>query len=174
MRSSVRPRDTAFPETRAGMVISGSGPNLDGVLTALYITLVFPILIWSIACPFGSSSCPGQQSAPDAGVWKCRCLPEHGHPKYAQLWPWPVSSVVWFAKHHRDPRPGYGRLWRNSGGRAGGQNLQPRVTPNILRGEYLIRPKCFFPVLGKDDTIKLWDQIKRKIGTFFTGERMRW
>ena len=26
------------------------------------------------------------------------CLPEHGHPKYAQPWPWPVSSVVWFEK----------------------------------------------------------------------------
>jgi hypothetical protein len=26
------------------------------------------------------------------------CLPEHGHPKYAQPWQWPVSSVAWFAK----------------------------------------------------------------------------
>ena len=45
-----------------------------------------------------AASCWGRQSAPRAGVWKCRCLPEHGHPKCAQPWPWPVSSVVWFAK----------------------------------------------------------------------------
>jgi hypothetical protein len=25
-------------------------------------------------------------------------LPERGHPKYVQPWPWPVSSVAWFAK----------------------------------------------------------------------------
>ena len=29
---------------------------------------------------------------------KGRCLPECGHLKYAQPWPWPVSSVVQFAK----------------------------------------------------------------------------
>ena len=57
--------------------------------------------------------CRGQQSAPRGGSWKCRCLPEHGHPKHAQPWPWPVSSVVWFAKPPSRPEPRYGRPLRD-------------------------------------------------------------
>lgn len=40
-----------FQKPLAGMVISGSGPNLAGVLSALSFSLVFPIQICSIILP---------------------------------------------------------------------------------------------------------------------------
>jgi hypothetical protein len=44
-------------------------------------------------------------------------------------------SPLWCGSqnHHRDPRPGYGRLLRNFGGCAGGHNLQQRAIHNMLR-----------------------------------------
>ncbi len=39
--------------------------------------------------------------------------------------------------HHRDPRPGYGRLLRNFGGCAGGHNLQQRSFPTCYGPEYI-------------------------------------
>jgi len=40
-----------FQKPRAGMVISGSGPNLGSELCAQSLTLVFPIQICSIVAP---------------------------------------------------------------------------------------------------------------------------
>gem|GEM_PF-3949933 len=40
-----------FQKPRAGMVISGSGPNLTSELFALRLLLVFPIQICSIVLP---------------------------------------------------------------------------------------------------------------------------
>ena len=40
-----------FQKPRAGMVISGSGPNLASELFALRLLLVFPIQICSIVLP---------------------------------------------------------------------------------------------------------------------------
>ena len=58
------------------------------------------------------AACRERRSAPHAGVWKCRCLPDHGHPNYAQAQPWRASRPLWWGSQnrHRDPRPGYGRL----------------------------------------------------------------